>query len=83
MQPIVGQIDTLSDASRISSGDFSALVSHLESALAALNESHTNVAKRSLLAFVSLVENYQKTHRLTPSEAQALIGAASTIAGDL
>ena len=83
MQLIVGQIETLSDAGRIASGDFNALVSHLESALAALDGSEANVAKSSLEAFVRLVENYQATDRLTAAEAEALINAASAIAGEL
>jgi hypothetical protein len=83
VQLVVGQIETLSDADRISSGDFRALVSHLESALAALDQSQTGVAKSSLLAFVKLVENYQNTRRLTASEAAAIISGASALAGDL
>ena len=41
------------------------------------------VAKASLQAFVSLVETYRTSGRLTLAEAQALIDAALSIAEDL
>ena len=76
IQLIIGQLETLSDAERIAPGDFTALVAHLEGALAALDRSKPDVARSSLHAFIALVQNYQSTGRLTNADADALISAA-------
>jgi FIMAH domain len=83
LQLIVGQVDTLSDADRIDTGVWNALVTHLESALSALDNSNTQVAKAALATFVQLVANYRATGTLTGAEADALTGAALAIAGEL
>lgn len=83
IQLIVGRVETLSDAERLSSGDFSALAGHLETALAALADSNAPVAKHALRAFVNLIAQYQHTNRLTTVEAQPLIEAANAIADAL
>lgn len=83
VQLIVGQVETLSDAGRITSGAFDTLVSHLESAIAALDSSQPAVAKRALRAFIGLVDNYAANGRLTASEADALIVAATAIDAEL
>jgi hypothetical protein len=83
VQLVVGQVETLSDAGQIASGDFNALITHLESALAALDRSNEDVARASLRAFVSLVENHQAGGRVPGDAAVALIGAANAIADGL
>jgi hypothetical protein len=83
VQLIVGNLETLSDAGRIASGDFGALTSQLDSALAALDGSNAPAARASLLAFVQLVENHKSTNRIPVTEADGLISAATVIAGEL
>lgn len=80
---IVGQLDTLSDAGRISSGDYQALTGHLESALSALAESRTTTATNALEAFIAAVESHRNAGRLAAQDAQALIAAAADVIDEL
>jgi hypothetical protein len=83
VQLIIGQLETLSDAGRLGSGEFSSLVRTLEAALGALNRMDIKTARQDLEAFVQIVSNYQYRGTLTSAEAAGLTAAADGVIAQL
>jgi hypothetical protein len=83
IQLIVGRIETLSDAERVTSDEFRALTAHLETSIDALDRSQTASARNALHAFVELVDSLKATGRLSAADADPLRTAASVVGNEL
>jgi hypothetical protein len=83
VQLIVGQLETLSDAGRLNSGEFGSLVQQLESALRALNRMDDTTARQEIEAFVLTVSHYQHRGTLPSAEAAGLTAAAAGVIAQL
>ena len=54
---IVGKLETFRASAHIDPGHFNALIAHLETALAALENEQNQVVRQALTAFISLVDS--------------------------
>jgi hypothetical protein len=78
-QLVVGRLETLEDAGRLTPRDFRGLMVPVEQAQRAIEQAAPMRARLQLQAFIRLVDRYRQRAILTPQEADGLKDAAQAV----